>query len=260
MNWFYDTSVFITLPLFVGGFVLVSCLVVLALRPVVQRLVDDSQQWDRALGHVINTFGVFFGILLALVALSVYENFTETHSATLDEAAEISALYRDTTGLPDEVGDQMRAAIHSYVHTVINEDFPAQREGILPDFSAEQVDELEVLLHAFVPQNLQQQAEYVQLLGTFDGFIEARRDRLDATTLALPPLFWVVLWVGAAVTAVLIAFMDVRNTRLHVLMAGLLALFVGLVMFVTADMDHPYAGEISVGPGAFERVLEQIVE
>lgn len=260
VNWFYDTSVFITLPLFVGGFVLISCLVVLAVRPVVQRLVDDSQQWDRALGHVIGTFGVFFGILLALVALSVYENFTETHAATLDESAAISALYRDTTGLPDEAGDQMRASIHAYVHTVINEDFPAQREGVLPDSSADEVDELESLVHAFEPQNLQQQAEFVQLLGTFDAFVEARRDRLDATTLALPTLFWVVLWVGAAVNAVLIAFIDVRNVRLHVLMAGLLALFIGLVMFVTADMDHPYAGEISVGPGAFERVLEQLID
>jgi len=52
----------------------------------------------------------------------------------------------------------------------------------------------------------------------------------------------------------------VRNLRLHLLMAGLLALFVGLVIFVTADMDHPYRGSISVGPGAFERVLQQTID
>jgi hypothetical protein len=98
------------------------------------------------------------------------------------------------------------------------------------------------------------------VLSTFDDFIEARRVRLDATSLELPALFWVVLWVGAAVNAVLIAFIDVRNVRLHLLMAGMLALFIGLVMFVAADMDHPYAGAISVGPGAFERVLDQIID
>ena len=38
----------------------------------------------------------------------------------------------------------------------------------------------------------------------------------------------------------------------------MLALFIGLVMFATADMDHPYQGTISIGPGAFERVLDQI--
>jgi hypothetical protein len=28
-------------------------------------------------------------------------------------------------------------------------------------------------------------------------------------------------------------------------------------MFVTADMDHPYAGSISVDPGDFVRLLQQ---
>ena len=33
---------------------------------------------------------------------------------------------------------------------------------------------------------------------------------------------------------------------------------IGLVMFATADMDLPYQGSISIGPGAFERVVDQI--
>ncbi|WP_022883569.1 DUF4239 domain-containing protein [Glaciibacter superstes] len=98
------------------------------------------------------------------------------------------------------------------------------------------------------------------MLAAFDAVIEARRARIDATALALPPLLWLIIWVGAAVNAVLIAFIDVKNIRLHLLMASLLAVFIGLVIFVTADMDHPYAGAVSVDPGAFERVREQIID
>lgn len=238
----------------------VSCAVVLVLRPVVRRLVDNPKEWDRALAHVISTFGVFFGILLALVALAVYENFSETHTATLDEASKVAALYRGTTGLPEEAGEPMRATLDEYVHAVIDGDFPAQREGQLPEQSAAQVDAFEVLLHDFEPQGPGEQAEFVQLLGVYDDFIETRRARIDATALQLPDVFWVVIWVGAAVNAIFIAFIDVRNIRLHLLMAGLLAVFIGLVIFVTVDMDHPYAGVIAVGPGAFERVLEQIID
>ena len=115
------------------------------------------------------------------------------------------------------------------------------------------------MLHDYEPETIPAQAEYIQLLATFDDFVEARRERIDAVTLELPPLFWLVIWVGAAVNAVLIAFIQVKSLRLHLMVAGLLALFVGLVMFVTADMDHPYQGSISVGPGAFERVIEQII-
>ena len=122
------------------------------------------------------------------------------------------------------------------------------------------VDEAEHLIHDYEAETLSEQAEYVQVLATFDDFVEARRERIDATTLELPPLFWLVLWVGAAVNAVLIGLIYVQRLRLHLAVAGMLALFIGLVMFVTADMDHPYQGSISVGPGAFERVLQQTIE
>ena len=154
----------------------------------------------------------------------------------------------------------MREAIQEYVHTVVDQDFPAQKRGILPESSAVAVDDLERMLHDYEPAGLQQQAEFIQLLATFDDFIESRRTRIDATSLELPVLFWLVLWVGAAVNAVLIGFIHVKSMRLHLVMAGLLALFIGLVMFVTADMDHPYQGSISVGPGAFERVLQQTID
>lgn len=260
VDWFYNTSILITLPLFVGGFVVVSCLVVLALRPVVQRLVSDTKEWDHALAHVIGTFGVFFGILLALVAVSVYENFSYTRQTAIEEAGRVGALYRATTGLPDGIDDPMRAVLDEYMHTVIEVDFPDQAVGVLPDASDAQIDEFERLLHDVEADTRGDQAEFEQALATFDDLIESRRARIDATALALPPLLWLVIWVGAAVNAVLISFIDVKSPRLHLLMAGLLALFIGLVIFVTADMDHPYAGAISIGPGAYERVLEQIID
>ena len=260
VDWFYETSIVITLPVFVGGFVVISCLIVVALRPVVNRLVTDSKEWDRALAHVIGTFGVFFGILLALVAVSVYENFASTRQAAIEEAARVGALYRATTGLPDDQGEQMRQVLDAYMRAVIEVDFPQQAEGNLPDISDVQVDQFERLLHAVEAETRGDQAEFEQALATFDVFIESRRARIDATALSLPPLFWVVIWVGAAVNAVLIAFIHVTNRGLHLLMAGLLALFIGLVIFVTADTDHPFAGAISIGPGAYERVLEQIID
>lgn len=256
MTWFNDTSLWIALPVFVGGFVLVSCLIVWLLRPAVRRMVDDTEQWDRVLGHVMATFGIFFGILLGLVAVSVYENFAMTRMAVLEEAANLGALYRGTEGLPDEIGESVRATIEAYTNEVIVEDFPAQRAGEVPDESTAFVEQIERKLQEFEPTGPSEQALYLQLLGTYEDLIEIRQERVDDTTLELPPLFWLVIWVGAAINAVLIGFIYVRNLRLHLIMAGLLALFVGLVMFVTADLDHPYAGSISVGPGAFERVLE----
>jgi hypothetical protein len=260
MDWFYQTPVWITLPLFVVGFIAVSCLIVLALRPLVQRLVSNGKEWDRALAHVIGTFGVFFGILLALVAVSVYENFAYARTTAVDEAGEVGTLYRATSLLDESDGEALRTSIDDYMHAVIELDWPQQQRGVLPDASDAQVDEMEGHLKEISAEPGDEQAVLQQVLQTFDTFIETRRARIDATALALPPLLWLVIWVGAIVNVVLLAFIDVRSRRLHLMMVGLLSLFIGLVIFVTADMDHPYAGAISVGPGAYERVLVQVID
>ncbi|MGC5171744.1 DUF4239 domain-containing protein [Microbacterium sp. DT81.1] len=191
---------------------------------------------------MIGTFGVFFGILLALVAVSVYENYSATRQAALHEAGQLTAFYRGTTGLPEDVASPIQQTIDEYLVVVIEQDWPDQRRGSLPDASVELVDEMERQIHEYKPADLQQLAEFQQLLATFDDFVETRRERIDATTLELPGLFWLAIWVGAAVNAVLIGLIIVKSRRLHLLMAGMLALFIGLVMFTTADMDRPYQG------------------
>ena len=188
MNWFASLPIWVSLPVFVGGFVVVSCLIVLALRPVVRRIVDDVEQWDRVLGHVIGTFGVFFGILLALVAVSVYENYADTREAALHEAGQITALYRGTTGLPEEVAEPIEATIKEYLQAVIEEDWPDQRRGELPDGSLRLVNQIEEGIHGIEPEGLRRLAEFQQLLATFDDVVETRRVRIDATTLELPPV------------------------------------------------------------------------
>ncbi|WP_374008365.1 DUF4239 domain-containing protein [Leifsonia sp. LS-T14] len=257
MNWFYDLPDVVTLPAFVLAFAAGSCGVVLLLRPFVRRTVVEAAQWDRVLGYVVGTFGVFFGILLGLVAVSVYNNYSDTHAATLEEASRLSALYRDASGLPEAQRTELRDELTTYARAVIDEDWPQQRDGEVPTASLAAVDRIERIVYSVNPGNGREQAQLQQLLSTFDEFVEARRVRIDAATLQLPPLFWLVIWVGALINAILIACIDVKSVRLHLVMAGLLGLFIGLVMFVTADMDHPYAGTISVDPGDFSRLLEQ---
>jgi hypothetical protein len=257
VNWFYDAPEAITLPVFVVLFAAGSCGIVLLLRPFVRRNVVEAAQWDRVLGYVVGTFGVFFGILLGLVAVSVYNNYADTHAAALEETSQLGALYRGASGLQEPQRTELQDELKAYTRTVIEKDWPQQQNGELPTASLRSVDAIERTIYSITPENGREQAQLQQMLATFDSFVEARRARTDAVTLQLPPLFWLVIWVGAIINAVLIACIDVKDVRLHLLMATLLGLFIGLVMFVTADMDHPYAGTISVDPGDFTRLLQQ---
>lgn len=256
MSWLADVPDWTVLPALTLLFVAASLGLVMLIRPVISRAVNNSEQWNHVLGYTSGAFSIFYGILLALVALAVYENYTESHTAALQETTQLAALYRGTNGLPDDVAGELQQSVLGYVRTVIDDDWTQQAAGRIPTASRENVVDIEQLLYSYDPQTVRDDAKYQQLLATFDDFIEARGVRIDAVTLHLPGMLWFVIWVGAVINAVLAALFAIDDRRLHLVLAGLLALFVALVIIVTADMDHPYAGAISVGPEDFQRLLE----
>ncbi|HVX07290.1 hypothetical protein [Humibacter sp.] len=258
MSWFYSAPLYVSLPIFLIGFVAGSLALVLALRPWVRSVATQPKEWDRVLGYSIGTFGVFFGIFLALVAVAAYQNYDAVHTDVLQESSALGAVYRDVSGFPATDAVSLQEALRAYTRAVITEDWPLQHAGIAPaDSSVTLLNFQHMLLH-YRP-SAQTSGLYTATVQQYNEFVTARRTRINVTSLGLPTLLWALIWVGAAVNAVLLACVDVKSLRIHLVMAGMLAVFIGLVIFVTADMDHPYMGDISVGPDDFSRLLHQVM-
>jgi hypothetical protein len=257
---FNHTPLWLALPVFVLSFLALSWGVLLAVRPWVKRAAAANEEWDRVLNYAMSSYGIFYGILLALIAVSVYENFQRVDAIVLDETSALAALYRGVSAYPDPFAADLQAQLREYTRGVIAVDWPLQIENVIPSEGNAGVDRIQSLLLAFEPQSNGQQALHNQTLSVFFDFLEARRARLDETKLALPPLLWALMTVGAALNALMIALIDVRNVRVHLIMSGLIALFVAMLIFVTASMDHPYAGQVSITPEPFENLLEQLMK
>jgi hypothetical protein len=259
VTWFYGLPVQVSLPLFVGLFVIVSLLVVLALRPLVHRLAENREEWDRVLGYAIASFGLFYGILLALVAVSVYTNFTTVHQDVLNETSLLAALYRDTTGFPHDQALPMQDDLRGYVHIVITKDWPLQRMDVPPNDGTTAIASFQAHLLGLEPRSQGDQALLQQTIQEFNEFVAARRARIADAQLSLPPLLWGVLWTGAAINAVMLGLIQVKRLTIHIVMAGLIAVYVGLLIYEVASMDHPYSGSIAIGPDDFRLVLRQVM-
>ena len=259
MEWFYDLPVGVSLPLFVILFVVVSLLILLALRPWVKRMAENPGEWDRVLGYAISSYGLFYGILLALVAVSVYQNYVQVHDAVLSETSALAALYRDVSGFSHSDALPLQNGLRDYVHTVITQDWPLQRQGIVPVDATAAVNTFQHQLFAVEPKTPGQQSLLTETISSFNDFVAARRARLADTVLSLPPLLWGVLWTGAVINAVMLGLIQVKRLTIHLAMSGLIAVYVGLLIFTTASMDHPYAGTVSIGPEAFQLLLTQVM-
>ena len=70
------------------------------MRPFVARAAATNPDWDRVLGYAMSSFGLFYGILLALIAVSVYENFQRVNAISLDEVSHDRDAVPQLRGVP----------------------------------------------------------------------------------------------------------------------------------------------------------------
>jgi hypothetical protein len=76
----------------------------------------------------------------------------------------------------------------------------------------------------------------------------------------LPTALWFVVGVGAMLNAALTWLFDVNWLMVHLILAGILSLFVALVVYLVVAMDNPFRGELSVYPEAFQIVQRSLME
>ncbi|MFJ4036604.1 DUF4239 domain-containing protein [Microbacterium sp. NPDC090007] len=254
--WLYDLPMSVGLPLFVALVVGASCAVLLLLRRWVFRVAPQGEEWDRVLSYAVGAYGVFYGVTLALIAAASYGNFTEVDEVVLEESSSLASLYRTADLLPDPQGRALQEQIVQYTRNVIDVDWPMQARLQIPAETDADITAMQQAIAGVQPTTPAEILYVQQSLDRFQILIENRRERIALTRLALPGVLWIVLGVGALLNAVLIALIEVRNLRVHLLMSSMLALFVALLLYAIAGFDHAYAGPIAVTPEYFEDLLE----
>lgn len=231
---------------------------------VVRRTVPESLKFGHEDGHfgaaIIHSMMVFYGLVAALLAVNVYEMYTEVSHIVSREAAAISAVYRDAGGYPEPVRSEVRQAIKDYTGQIIHEAWPQQRKGIIPTGGVALVTRIHSLLDAFEPATEGQKIVHVETLQALNELLIARRLRVDANREGLPGVLWGVLFAGAMLCLFAASFFQVSSPKLQAFGLGLLATLIAIVLFMIFAWDRPFVGEFGVDPGTYELVYEQLMQ
>jgi hypothetical protein len=257
--WIYDIPTWALAVLFAVVFVSVTWLGILLTRPHVRRWVASQEDWNDVMGYVLSCHGVLYGILLGLIAVGTYQNYSDVEQTVSQEASALAALYRDVSSYPEPIRGELQALLREYCRYVIEEAWPSQRRGIIPDGGTARVTAFQRKLVAFEPATRGQEILHEAAFQQFNRFVEIRRERLHHVTTGLPPALWYVVAIGAVLGIVLTWLFSIDRLSVHLAVAGLLSLLTGLVVFLIAAMDHPFRGEVSVSPEAFEIVQRSLM-
>jgi hypothetical protein len=123
MYWIYDIPAELLGLLFAFTFASFAVAGVFITRKIRGPRVHE-EGWQEHVVIVLEGAFAFFGLLLALVAIAAYDNYTDARSKTAAEASEVGSLYRIVSAYPEPIRGQLQADLRDYIRYVIEKAWP----------------------------------------------------------------------------------------------------------------------------------------
>lgn len=256
----FDLPLFVTGPLVIGTVCLFGLFGLLVVRRVVLPRLKMHEGDSEFSGAMVQSIMVFYGLAVALIAVTVFQTYSDVSKITSQEATSLAALYRDVSGYPEPIRSALQKEIHDYTDYVIRVAWPMQHRGEVPSKGVVHMDRFQTALISFEPSTEGQRLLHAETLHAYNEMVLARRLRLDAGDTGLPGVMWAVIVVGALISLCASFFFKVEDTRLHAILVVLLATFMGLVIFMILSLDRPYRGDLAVRPTPYELVYDQLMK
>ena len=195
-----------------------------------------------------------FGILLVFVIVSEFNHFNGAQSTVDTEATALAQIIRDAHVFPAadrarvsaKVGAYARAVTGSEVHTL-------GKHGTESPAALAALTQLQYTVQGLRPTGAQQTEYYSKLADEFTALVNARRDRIEAASAAIPNVMLYLLIGGAlAFTLTMLSFSGGAD-RVYVPMMGALGALTGGGLLLTVLFDYAFSGSLAVSMDAYHR-------
>ena len=257
--WIYDYPTVYIGALFAAVFVGATWLLILLFHVAFHRWIHTEKRANDMVGFAFSSFSVLYGLLVGLLAVAAYQNFAGVSDIVTKEASSLAALYRDVEAYPQPIRGKLENDLRNYTRFVIDRAWPEQQKGIIPTEGTHRMTEIVDDLMSSEPTKKSEEIAQAEAYRQFNNYTELRRSRLANVNTGIPGVFWWVVALGAFITILLLAMLDME-IHVHLILTGLVSLFLGLVIFLIAAMDNPFRGEVSVGPDPFESVYQSLMK
>jgi len=214
---------------------------------------------NEVVSYYLSTVAIFYGIMLGLIAVGVWEGYNGARTAVALEAGAVAALYRDVSGYPEPQRSTLQADLREYTRYEIDVAWAEHRKGIISPGGMQRLWRFQDKLQAFEPRTEGQKALYFETLRAYNDLVQKRSLRLDSITSHLPRPLWRFVLIGAVLSFAVSWFFQPKNLAMHLWMTAFFAVLLGLEIHLLFLMDNPYRGSIGVSPQAFQVVYDMLM-
>jgi hypothetical protein len=206
----------------------------------------------------LSVIGTMFAVMLAFVILLALQSYQRAREGASVEAVAVAELYSIASVFPPPVSDRLHGEWVCYARAVVEDEWPAMRDGRSSDLVQSWIDKLGRELATAQPQGAREEAAYAQRFDEQAQRRDGRRERLAEATPFVPLPLWFVLCIGASLTlAYMVAQADRREGPfIQAIPIGFVSALATAGLLVVFFLDHPYSNEVgSIAPTEMRRTL-----
>ncbi len=248
-DWIYNNPTWLWGSILVAGSTVLACSGLLIFHRLVH--VKLRRAHNDLAGFTIAVIGVLYAVLLAFIAIATWESFSKASDIIEAESDYAGGIYLDTQGLPEAKAKPIRDAVARYVSVVIEDEWPVQRAGRVPDQGWKPLRDLNSAIATIQPQNPGEAVIEAELLKAWNELYQARSSRLSAVEGHIPGVVWWIVFLGAGITTGYTYLFGFEHFGMHIVMTATMAATLALVVVLIIALDYPFRGEISVTPDPF---------
>jgi hypothetical protein len=215
----------------------------------IQKLVSHHE----VMGYFFPVAGSTYGVLLGLVVVNSISIFDAARDTVNAEASELVSIYTLADFLPEDQKTRLRQACKNYALSVIDQEWMTMDQRVHHPVSKKYVEEI---FRETLKSTKDNTVISQELLDAAQNLWKKRRERLDLSARAIPPIEWFVL-CGGGILVILFSYMFVMDSLL-VQLAGtvMLSSMIALNIFLVLLFANPFSGDVKVSEYPFANALD----
>jgi hypothetical protein len=254
-DWLLNLSIpWMTLVIFAAAYVVAACVYLLVVRLAVS---DRGRRAFKAFSPgMLPVLGTIFALLVAFVAVQVWNDFDKAKLAVATEASAVRAVVLFAETLPDEQRTQLRALVNRHIEDAVNREWPAMAHERLTLASlSTHLVEAQRLTVLMKPQDESQRTAQREIVAALHRALDARRQRIIISQSEVGPVKWTAILLQGLSTLIAIAIVHSDNRLTCAIAVALFATGIALSSLLIAAYSRPFTGEISVKPDLLQEVV-----